>query len=476
MLSNTFFSFFSNIIYKVVNVAVFIIINNIYGKESAGIFSLSLTYLLIFSSFSIGFDELLTKEFLSAKYKLKTLVKKFVFSKTLFSLISFLLIYILTNLYFDYDYEIKKMIYWMGACLLFESYLMLSQAFLYAMNHFKTPAISFSFIGIIRISGSVYILINHLSLEYIGMIWLLGSILGAIVILLQLYKKLRKLPANLNNDKLTVKMILTKSQPYISLSFLTSIEYQIDVLIISYFKTTYEIGIYSSITTIFSLLGLVGQAFRSTIYPLMVKAKQISNYALNQVYLTSYKLLWIVVIPICVGLFVLAPEFIHFIFGDGFELAIIPLRVMTWALIPVFLNISNTRFLLSSDQQQLLPKFVFISMIVNFICNIILIPNIGIIGASLARNASSITYYLLSVATVKQFIPSSIDKSSVIKSVGISILMGIIVNTLRNIFQINIFLLIIVGILVYVALVVFVGLIKRDDIKFILLASEIGDH
>lgn len=476
MLSNTILSFFSNIIYKIVNVVVFIIINNMYGKISAGIFSLSLTYLLIFSSFSIGFDELLTKEYLSLKDDFRTLIKKFILVKILFSLVSFLLIFLLTNFYFEYNFEIKKMIYWMGACLLFESFLMLAQALLFAMNYFKSPIISYFFIGLVRISGSLLVLKKQLSLDNIGVIWLLGSIVGTLIMIFLLQLKIRKLSVISSKEEISIRNILLKSKPYISLSFLTSIEYQVDVLILSYFKSPYEIGIYSSITTIFSLTGLLGQAFRSAIYPLMVKTGRVSNIALNRIYLNAYKLLWIIVIPISTVIFVLATEIIHFIFGDGFKSAIFPLRIVVWALIPQFLNIANTRYLLSNNRQKLLPMFVFISMTVNIICNVILIPNIGIFGAAVARIASTITYYLLSISVIRQFISKSILELIVVKSIATALLIGIILNYLQNKFQIHFMFLIFLGIMIYTIFTFSFGIIKKEDLKFYLLDIGVGEH
>jgi O-antigen/teichoic acid export membrane protein len=84
-----------------------------------------------------------------------------------------------------------------------------------------------------------------------------------------------------------------------------------------------------------------------------------------------------------------APVVINLLFGGRFEMAGPILRVLIWNVVWFFLNVPLVRFMMAANGQATVFRVLLISLSVNLVANLILIPRFGPLGPAYARLLSS---------------------------------------------------------------------------------------
>ncbi len=156
------------------------------------------------------------------------------------------------------------------------------------------------------------------------------------------------------------------------------------------------VGLYAvayKLTYAFQFLPL---AFIGALYP---KMASLSNNAtdLKKTFLGAEWYLALLVSPIVFGIAALAPEIIPFMYGEDYLGSIMPLTILIFVLIPIFLDFPIGSYLNATGRQMTKTSIMGVTMIVNIIANLILIPRIGIIGASIAGLLSFAVMFVLGV-------------------------------------------------------------------------------
>lgn len=108
------------------------------------------------------------------------------------------------------------------------------------------------------------------------------------------------------------------------------------------------------------------------------------NAAKNYIY-KAFRVVWLTGIPMTLGLFMISNLFIPIYLGNGFEDAIILLKIFSFLLLPVSsAYVVGLSYLIPTKQQNVYTVAVSIAAIVNLILNFIFIPQTGAIGAAIA--------------------------------------------------------------------------------------------
>jgi O-antigen/teichoic acid export membrane protein len=99
-------------------------------------------------------------------------------------------------------------------------------------------------------------------------------------------------------------------------------------------------------------------------------------------------------LPIAAAICVLAGPIIRLIYGEAFAPAVPALQVSIWAAVFLLVNVPNARLLLVDNRQGAAAGLTAVSMTVNIIANLALIPLFGIVGAAMARVIASAAFFL----------------------------------------------------------------------------------
>ncbi len=143
------------------------------------------------------------------------------------------------------------------------------------------------------------------------------------------------------------------------------------------------VGVYAvayKLTYSFQFLPL---AFIGALYPTM--SAQASNpEKLKQTLLSAIWYLSLLAAPVVFGLFALAPEIINFFYGAKFSAAAPTLQILVFALLFIFLDFPIGALLNATGRQATKTGIMGVTMVINLVANLLLIPVIGIPGAGVS--------------------------------------------------------------------------------------------
>lgn len=168
----------------------------------------------------------------------------------------------------------------------------------------------------------------------------------------------------------------------------------------------------------------------------------------------SFNFVWILAIPMMFGLIAIAPKFVPWFYGSGYE-EVIPILIATSPIIVVLgLNgVTGTQYLVQVKKQREFTVSVTVGAIVNILLNLILIQFLGVVGATVASVLAETAVLVVQLKYFKnQFSILQILKLG-FKCFIAGIIMFFVVHFLvgcLNVSVINTILEIIVGGIVYI--------------------------
>ena len=133
---------------------------------------------------------------------------------------------------------------------------------------------------------------------------------------------------------------------------------------------------------------------------------------------------------------------------DQFIGAIIALQILIWSCVLIFARSPFERLFESSNRQLLITKIFVIGVIFNIILNLIFIPKYSYIAAGIITVLTDALVLSLLIYVSRNFkiLVSNEIQIDILKILIASLIMGIILKYLSNM---NLYLLIILGIIIY---------------------------
>jgi len=113
----------------------------------------------------------------------------------------------------------------------------------------------------------------------------------------------------------------------------------------------------------------------AAILPPMALYSRENREVLTDIFNRSFRYLVMLAFPIGVGMFLLAPRLILFVFGEGFENAAPALRILIWAEVFAFLNYLGGHLLNIIDRQKIYTVIIGATAAFNIILNLLLISS-----------------------------------------------------------------------------------------------------
>jgi len=115
----------------------------------------------------------------------------------------------------------------------------------------------------------------------------------------------------------------------------------------------------------------------------------------------SFDFIFLLAVPFVLGLIGISPNFVPWFFGDGYEGVTLLISIL--APLPLVISISNilgSQYLTPSGQRVRSSKGIIAGACVNLICNVLLIPKLGSVGAAIgsiiAEGTISLIYVYMS--------------------------------------------------------------------------------
>lgn len=207
-----------------------------------------------------------------------------------------------------------------------------------------------------------------------------------IIYLGYIYKLYKMVFKNINFK--LFKNILIVGFPSMIMTLLISLNYNINIFIMKFITTNYQIGLYGVAVSLSTMVWVIPDAFKEVIFNRSAKEDCIKE--IN----AAIKINLIICIVIILGFIVLGKPFLRIMYGVEYLEAYNLIIMLFIGTIPMILYKLIHPLYISNGKQNIVVSILMVSVIVNVILNLIIIPKIGAMGAAIS---SVISYTLCGI-------------------------------------------------------------------------------
>ena len=390
---NTLYLGTAEIVSRLLQFIVMLYAARLLSKEHFGKFSFALSLSLIAIVLAdLGINYLLVREIsrnksLAGKYFISAF-----FIKVALSLATLFIIIASLNL-LNYPQDTRNIVYiiWVFAILSTFSELFYSIFRAFEMMFYD------AFLKILRMVllaiSSLYVLSNGYGVFIFSLVFVYVEIAVVLTALLIALKRFIKLEMII--DFKFMKSLFKKSLPFGLAFVFGSVYFFIGSIMLSYIKGDAEVAIYSVAYNIALAILFIPTVYTNTIYPVFSRYYKESKGKLKVLYEKSFKYLYIIGLPISIGLFLLADRIIFFFYGKVYSGSIIALKIISWYLFLKFINFLLGTVLSSVDRQDKRMLGQGLTAGLNVLLNLLLIPKIGYVGAAWSTLFTEVFLFIL---------------------------------------------------------------------------------
>lgn len=277
--------------------------------------------------------------------------------------------------------------------------------------------------------------------------------------------------------KFTLKdLSLKKHFKYILTIFFMSVSINIytnlDSTMLGFMAGDKQVGYYSNAMKVNRMVISVITSLGAVLLPRLsyyIEKNEMDKF--NQITKKSINFVFLVAIPSCVGLFILAPNIIRAFSGTKF-IESIPMMMIN---VPVILfvaiaNITSMQILLPFGKERTIATIVTISAVVNLISNLIMIPLFQGRGAAFSSALAEFVGVALQIVACKEYILKPIlDKTNAKYLIG-SVIVAIISIVSANVFK-NDFVVIAVSIIASGLAYLGIMILFKDEVVDLILCK-----
>jgi O-antigen/teichoic acid export membrane protein len=235
-----------------------------------------------------------------------------------------------------------------------------------------------------------------------------------------------------------------------------------DVVLIGYFMSNTEVGVYRVAMQLASLSVFVALALENVLYPRFSRWNEEGNHEIIATSLSrAYTYSLVLAIPVCVGGWLLADKLLYYFYGEAFSSGTIAFLV----LLPLYVIYVFQYLQMMTLNSLNHPKDTFwitsLIVLVNITLDILLIPVIGITGAAIATLISILISTILGYLVLGKYISVKMEKNPIFHIVAAVAVMALVVGGLRLVVPV-VNLGYLIGIVIIGAVVYFGLLLKID--------------
>ncbi len=391
----------SSVLQKVVAFVYFALIARTVGVADIGVYFIALTLVTTVGVIDdLGLNSVLIRDIARDRSNASAILKKVLSIKLLMVPVAAAVAFFLPVL-LGYGENSTLLIRLAIPVMLADTFALTFYGVLRGLQELKYEAIGI-FIGqlLSTIIGVVVLFFLGAELPILIFALLIGSTWNAIFSGYQVLKRLGSSAFIPSTN--SMMPILRTAFPFFLAAVFVKIYSSVDSFTLKAVLGDSAVGLYSvayKLTYAFQFLPL---AFIGALYP---KMSSLSNNPtdLKKTFLGAEWYLALLVSPIVFGISALAPEIIPFMYGEDYLGSIMPLTILIFVLIPIFLDFPIGSYLNATGRQMTKTAIMGVTMVVNIIANLILIPRVGIVGASIAGLLSFVVMFALGVVfTQKQ--------------------------------------------------------------------------
>lgn len=295
---------------------------------------------------------------------------------------------------------------------------------------------------------------SHDQILFVPLFYIAGFLLSSLY-LLGIYVHQRRLPRICTSIKDNWNY-LRSAFPIITVLFFLQIYYNLDILMLGFYRGEMEVGLYNAAYRVIMGIIILSTVLMQSVYPTFSKFYRDQPSEVSKLLKKTLTLSTVFAIPIAIGGTILARSIMVILFGSSFADSKIAFQLLVWSAMLALLAANYGYCLVACLQQKFLAISVGMGTAVNIALNFLLIPGLGILGASLAtiiaQGVMLVTQIIFFSRRILPTLPSAV---MTLKALGAGLSMGFIIIYLNS--YMNFFGLAVIGIVVYFSILWLLG-------------------
>lgn len=257
------------------------------------------------------------------------------------------------------------------------------------------------------------------------------------------------------------KKITILSLPFAITGVLYTVYYSIDLVMLTKLVGDYATGLYNATYKLIAVLNLFYSVYTAVIFPVMSKFYKNDRKLLVISFEKSIKYLMLVMIPLAVGTVFYSLDIIKLIYGNQYDAASSVLSILIWTVCLLFISGAANTLLNASHKETTVTKIYAIAAVFNIALNFVMIPYFSYNGAAVTTVLSDVLIVALQTYVIYKLghRPNKKLYGDLLKIIIGSAVLGIALNFLN----LNMWLAIPVGIIIYLAVVFLLRVFDKDD-------------
>lgn len=350
------------------------------GVVNYGILSYGLTLVTLFAGImKLGIDSIIVNELINHKRNQGSLLGTSIILRVVSSIISVVSIGLIAYMLNSQNEVLVVVSAIQAFILLFQAIHVLDYWF---QSQLKSKYVSIAKIVATGVSAiySLYILTSDK-----GIVWFAASttLTAFVIAVLLLAFYCKQGGDRLDWSWTDGKYLLSKSHHFIIANMMAIVYVQIDKLMVGNMIGSKELGIYSAALLFCAAWVFIPDAIITSLRPSILNARLKSKV----LYLRRLKQLYFVIFWISMAfslvIALLAPLLVSALFGAEYTQSTLVLQIAIWYVPVSILGTARNIWLVSEDKGRYTKYILGIGLVVNIALNLVLLPQIGIVGAAI---------------------------------------------------------------------------------------------
>jgi len=250
----------------------------------------------------------------------------------------------------------------------------------------------------------------------------------------------------------------------IGLAMFTVVLYgRVGVLLLKALATDADVAYFNIGYMLSQPLGFVSSALSISAFPSLARRAQLGPDRIGPLIHRTLKYQLVMALPIAVGLSLLSDRVIPLLFrGGGFEHAGAALRILSFGLPLIFLNLTARYVLAALDAQRSYLRAIALGLAVNVALSAALARPLGFSGACVGLLGGELAVFLMCQRTLGRYVRTSAVLGELGRPAFAAAGMGLVLSGIRSG---SLLVLPAVGAAVYLLLLVLLNVVGRDELQ-----------
>lgn len=388
---NAFWLAVGNIGGRLIRAAIIVYAARVLGAGAWGVFSYGITLVAFLAAFvDIGIDSILTRE--RAKSKENPLRQKEILSTSFFIKAALLAAAVIAVIFAAPRIgslpEVKPLLPMMAIILVFDVLRNFGFSVIRSKEKMEFEAMLFIFTNVAIVAFGLVSLSFAPNVASFTLAYALGTGAGLIATSYALKDELAGVLSHFS--KPLVKEILSSVWPFAISGVLGLLMLNTDVLIIGWFRSAEDVGLYSAAVRIVQLLYIFAGVAAQSSLPIFSRFHKEDSGRVKASLERILKFSFSFSLPVALGGAVAGPALVGFLFGDQYAGAGRSFQILLLTLAFNFVAVILSNVVFVYNKQKVLIIYMAIGGILNVAFDLFLIPKFGIEGSAVATLLSQI--------------------------------------------------------------------------------------